>query len=94
MWIIDFLIGRKQRVVVKESYSDCAPVISVVPQGSVLEPIMFILHQLKGGWIESQFLYMQKMRKFLQRSITPEEETNKLQYDLNVTSKWEKGGLM
>ena len=45
MWISDCLTGRKQRVVLKEKYSDWAPVVSAVAQGSSdLGPILCILY--------------------------------------------------
>ena len=43
-WIVDFLKNRKQRVLVNGSPSDWSDVISGVPQGSVLGPILFILY--------------------------------------------------
>ena len=41
-WIKDFLTGRQQFVTVGNDSSDVAPVTSGVPQGSVLEPTLFI----------------------------------------------------
>ena len=43
-WIRDFLLNRKQRVVVNASMSDWADVTSCIPQGSVLEPILFLVY--------------------------------------------------
>ena len=43
-WITNFLSDRKQRVKVNSSYSDYAPVISGIPQGSILGPILFVIY--------------------------------------------------
>ena len=43
-WISAFLIGRKQAVVVDGERSDEEDVLSGVPQGTVLGPLLFLLH--------------------------------------------------
>ncbi len=42
-WIQEFLTGRKQRVVINNTLSDQEAVISAVPQGSVLGPVLFLI---------------------------------------------------
>ena len=43
-WVTDWLTDRTQRVVIDGECSEDAPVLSGVPQGTVLGPLMFILY--------------------------------------------------
>jgi len=43
-WIECFLAIRKQRVRVKETFSNSAAIISGIPQGSILGPLLFIIY--------------------------------------------------
>ena len=43
-WTEDFLSNRRQRVCLKGSFSDWVDILSRVPQGSVLGPILFLVY--------------------------------------------------
>ncbi len=43
-WIENWLSNRKQRVVINGTVLDWAPVSNDVPQGSILEPVLFIIY--------------------------------------------------
>lgn len=43
-WFSSYLIGRRQRVIIESSFSDWLPVVSGVPQGSILGPFLFLLY--------------------------------------------------
>ena len=44
VWIDDWLNGRKQRVTLNGRESDCIDVLSEVPKGSVLGPVLFVIY--------------------------------------------------
>ena len=43
-WLSSFLQDRQMNVVVEGEHSESAPVESCVPQGTVLDPLMFLCH--------------------------------------------------
>ena len=84
-WIDAFLCYRQQRVVVK---SDWAPVVSGVPQGTVLGPLLFSLHinDITSD-IESEIrLFADDCVCY--REIKNVEDTVKLQKDIDRLGSW------
>jgi len=43
-WIKDYLTNRRRRVIIEGTASDWKPVTSGVPQGSIIDPILFLVY--------------------------------------------------
>ena len=89
-WIDSFLCFRQQRVVVNGVKSDWAPVLSGVPQGTVLGPLLFSLYI---NDISSDIEF--EIRVFADncvcyREIKDEKDTMKLQRDIDRLGSWAK----
>ena len=87
-WIDSFLCFRQQRVVVNGVKSDWAPVLSGVPQGTVLGPLLFSLYINDiSSDIESEIrLFADDCVCY--REIKDEEDTLKLQRDIDRLGSW------
>ena len=89
-WIKNFLSQHTQQVTVNGKKSRSSPVISGIPQGSVLGPLLiviFINHLLKV--VDSTMLMFADDTKLYGRADSPGEE-KKLQEDLNAMVEWSK----
>ena len=94
-WIDSFLCFRQQRVVVNGVKSDWGPVLSGVPQGTVLGPLLFCMYinDILSD-IESEIrLFVDDCVCY--REIKDEDDTMKLQRDIDRLGSWaRKWGLM
>jgi retron-type reverse transcriptase len=93
-WIKEWLSERRQRVVVNGSFSDWIQVISGVPQGSVLGPILFLIYinDLGDGVKEFLSLFADDTKLF--SSVRSAEQVQSLQDSINKLNSWSEEWLM
>ena len=87
-WIENLLTGRSQQVVVNGKYSDPTTVISGVPQGSVLGPLLFLcyINDITQNLTSKVRPYADDT--LIYRNILNEQDVVALQNDLNTIMKW------
>ena len=92
-WVTNWLTDRTQCVVVDGECSDDAPVLSGVPQGTVLGPLMFILYinDISDGTNCSIRLFADDC--LLYRVVDSTRDAAALQWDLNQLCRWLGNGL-
>ena len=88
-WLTAFLTGRDQAVVINGNRSQAQPVISGVPQGSVLGPLIFLV---LIGDIDKDVLHS-FLSSFaddtrIGRGVESEDEARLLQSDLEAVFRW------
>ena len=93
-WITDFLVGRKQRVSVQNTFSQWLLVLSGIPQGSVLGPLLFVIYinELPKTVKSTIYLFADDTKIF--RSINNQEDTKILQEDLDKLQEWSDTWLL
>ena len=95
-WLKSFLSNREQTVVVDGSESSPLPVLSGVPQGTVLGPLLFLVYI---NDISADLSPGTKIRLFaddslLYRTISTPDDSRTLQKDLDVLQNWETANKM
>ncbi len=93
-WIKAFLVGRRQRVAVRGAYSMWADVLSGIPQGSVLGPILFVLYINDLPETVTSQLYMFADDTKIFNQIKTEDDQQILQEDLNRLQSWSSTWLL
>ena len=88
-WLRYFLVGRKQRVVVRGSCSDWSRVTSGTPQGTILGPLLFLLYINDITECISSTVKLYADDTKIYREISdPITDCQVLQDDLNNLSEW------
>ena len=87
-WIEKWLIDRRQRVVVDGEVSNWKAVLSGVPQGSVLGPILFLIYinDLDDDITSTVLKFADDTKVF--RKIKSDADRQHLQDDLNKLIEW------
>ena len=87
-WIEKWLIDRRQRVVVDGEVSNWKSVLSGVPQGSVLGPILFLIYinDLDDDITSKMLKFADDTKVF--RKIKSDADRQHLQDDLNKLIEW------
>ena len=88
-WVTSFLTHRTQRVIVDGATSEKAPVLSEVPQGTVLGPLLFLLfiNDLPASVNSKTRLFADDC--IIYRKINSTKDCQQLQHDLQRLAEWE-----
>lgn len=87
-WIAAFLSNRKQRVVLADAESQWVDVLSGVPQGSVLGPVLFVIYvnDLPGRISNTCKLFADDCK--IMASVNCQMDADHLQRDLDRVCSW------
>lgn len=93
-WISEFLSGRSQEVIVNGEKSISALVLSGIPQGTVLGPVLFVIYinDILDN-IKSEGLLFADDTKIFQ-TITSQVDSLILQSDIQALENWSKKWLL
>ena len=89
-WIRSFLSHRQQQVDVGGEVSAWMDVLSGVPQGSVLGPVLFVCYINDMPELISSVIYMYADDTKLLSKVCGEVDTVRLQSDLSIVCEWSK----
>ena len=94
-WLKSFLVDRTQSVVLNGKHSIISKILSGVPQGTVLGPILFILfiNDLQGCVKHSKVSFFADDTR-ISKQISSEQDVPLLQQDLDNVIQWSKRNNM
>ena len=89
-WITAFLSNRSQEVIVNGSTSAPSPVISGIPQGTVLGPVLFVMYinDLLDNISSGGLMFADDTKIY--RQITTRDDALQLQADITKLEDWSK----
>ena len=89
-FIMNYLSDRKQQVVIGNTKSEVMPVLSGVPQGSIVGPILFVLfiNDLPEGLSPGTNLALYADDTKIWRTILSENDNETLQHDISYLNNW------
>ena len=93
-WISNFLLNRTQSVVVRGTFSECKSVLSGVPQGTVLGPLLFLAYINDMPLVVESPIALFADDAYIYRSIATDSDVKILQKDLNNLVEWENNWSM
>ena len=87
-WLFNFLSGRFLQVLVKGRKSSKSSLVSGVPQGSVIGPIIFLIYiyDISVGINATTLVYVDDTK--LKKKIKSEEDVEILQQELDKLYSW------
>ena len=93
-WMKDYLNEREMRTVIRNKSSSWLKVMSGVPQGSVLGPVMFgvYVNDMVEGIDSHMNLFADDAK--LMRKVENEDDCRKLQEDLDKVGEWSRNWKM
>ena len=93
-WIKNYLNERQQTVSVNGEKSDPVEVLSGVPQGTVLGPLLFVLYinDILDNTKSHGFMFADDTKLF--RQVTSKADALVLQSDINLLDEWSKKWLL
>ena len=93
-WIESFLTGRRMRVTLGGSFSEWIRVLSGVPQGSLLGPLLFLLFVNElPKWIQTNMKMFADDTK-LWNMVSSVSDSQLIQKDLDSLSAWSEKWLL
>ena len=94
-WIGNFLQNRRQRVVVNGEKSEWGPVISGIPQGSILGPLLFVLYiNDLPDLVKSSTIMLFADDSKIFKKMAKEEDPKLLQKDVDTMCEWSAKWLL